>query len=191
MSVHKVVLSGLFYGQTWNNRFYVNNADGAMSRPDIANYFNANWIEQVRMRLPVDVTFNKIEVFDAGNGNLAPFTLTISKVGNMSADNQLVPFNCWVLQFRTLQAGRKGRGRCYLPGVLKGFHTNGLLNSSGIGAWGGTLNSLNASFSAGGSAALHFVIHSEHGEPQDFAVANIVLRSTMGTQRRRNIGTGT
>lgn len=191
MSIHKVIVSGLFYGQTWNNRFYVNNPDGAMTRPDIANHFNTNWIEQVRMRLPVDVSFNKVEVFDASNNNLAPHTLTIAKIGNMSADNQLVPFNCWVLQFRTLQAGRKGRGRCYLPGVLKGFHTNGLLNSSGIAAWGGTLNSLQQNYAAGGSGPLHLVIHSEHGEPQDFAVSSIVLRPTTGTQRRRNIGTGT
>lgn len=188
--IHRVVVSGTIYSQLWQNRFYIKNGNEGpgITDEEICNHFLVNWVEWVRKPLINDVKFLSIESKAIGSG--AGFTLPIAKAGGQLVDNQSITFMAGVLRFQTALAGRKHRGRCYIPGVSLGQWTNGQINANGIAAWTETLAKLNERFVEGGEFAdIWLVIHGET-ESHDTTVTRVFLRPILGCQRRRNIGVG-
>lgn len=188
MAIFRVLISGTCYAQLNQNRFYCRSDVENDSPFDIAQIVKANWINQVRVPLTNQTIFQSIQVTKLGGLTLESHTEPISITGAQGGNDQMVPFTCWVLKFETGLGGRKFRGRCYLGPVQAGFFTFGVLNGQGILHWNETLLNLNAAWTNDDSR-LRMVIHGE-GEAHDTSVIQISLRSTMGVQRRRNIGVG-
>lgn len=190
MSIHRVVVSGTMYAQLWQCRFYVNNIDGALSDEEICGYFDTHWVENMRPPTINDVKFNSISSAAVGPPAGAGFTLPLAKAGGGFSSNQVPTFMAWVFQLRTAFAGRKFRGRWYMPGVTLGLWTEGRINAAGLANWNQPLINLNNAFIQGNqNGQLNLVVHGEP-EAHDTPVTAIQIRSILGVQRRRNIGVG-
>lgn len=190
MSYNRVILSGTFYGQVWQNVLFFHNFDGALTFPQVATHVRDNWATQCKSGLPADVFYTGVTVYDDEHPEVGPYFLPLSLQGSQSADTQLVPFACWVLTFRTALGGRHGHGRCFLPGVLKGFHFLGVLTAGGGTYWATALANLNTVYAGASGGPLHLVLKRRDVNSFYTSVDTIGMRSTMGAQRRRNIGVG-
>lgn len=190
MSHWTVYVNMTFYGQLCQNVLHFENRSDPFSNEQVATEIRDNWIEQVRGRLPFDVSFNSVAVYDTENSSVAPYNLVFQKNGAQSGDNQLVPFACWVFQLKTATGGPSGHGRFYLPGVLKGFHAGGILQNGGVTVWEPFRAALVARYCLGGNGPLELKVFTRRPNFIWKPVTNIVLRNTMGAQRNRNIGVG-
>jgi hypothetical protein len=188
---YTAVVNATFYGQLIQNKLHFRVNGGSTVTPQQAAIdIRDGWVEQVRQRLPSDVSYNSVTIYDTEFPGNAPYNLVFQKNGAQAGDNQLVPFACWVLQFKTALGGPTGHGRCFIPGVLKGFHVGGILQSGGITVWTPPLNALIAKYCEGGTGPLTLTVFHSQPNFRWLSCTNIVLRNTMGAQRNRNIGVG-
>jgi hypothetical protein len=189
MGIRRVTLTMLYYGQFCQNVLHFRANDEGLADLAVADEIKANWISQIRIPLTVDVQFVSMTIRDLGSGTETPVNILPAVFGAQLNETQNVPFVAWVLRFNTGRAGRKFRGRCYLPGYRHGDTQEGVLNTGGAQIWEAPLAALKNRFTDGGTGPLTLVIHGAH-ESHDTPVTSITLRTTLGAQRRRNIGVG-
>ena len=189
MSIFRVTISMSFMGQLNQNRLYVNDNTENGTASNVCNYMRDNWIANIKIPMNAGVRFLSIDATRVG-GTGDQFTLLIPNTfGQQSQETQTTPFAAWVLQFRTGLAGRKFRGRAYIPGYRFGDQQNGQITSGGVTIWNLALGPLNAAFTEHGGSNMFLVIHGAT-ESHDTPVTSIQVRSIMGSMRRRNIGVG-
>lgn len=188
MARFEVLISGTMYGQLFQNKLCVDSGDVGQSPQEVALNMEAFWVNVIKQPLPNNVVFRTIFVQNLEN-NIENHTRILSDIhGSQLGDDQLFTFVSWKLLFKTGVAGKKFRGRSYIPGVLKGFHTNGMLNAAGVQQWAQVLQDINNQFTSG-QGVLRLCIRGdsvEHFTP----VISIQLSNVPGVQRRRNIGVG-
>lgn len=197
MSIERVTISALFYSQICQNVLHFNNPDGALTQAQVAAEIRDKWIGTVTNTgihswVTNSITWVKVSVQTRAISPGPPYDLTIAQQGQQSASNEQYTPVCCILKFRTATGGRRGRGRSYVPGMLNGFVTNGLINATFHSYADTAIAALNARFSVGGTGPLFLVIGPRTGiSTPDFPpVTAIVASNYVGIQRRRNIGYG-
>ena len=137
-------------------------------------------------------TATEMQVREAPDEPLSVYLATGNRAGGASSDP--LPQNCaYLIQKRSAQAGRRGRGRLYLPGVVEGaVAANGVITdaqrttvNAGLVAW-------LARFGGAGptDAAADMVILHDSAIPNDpdlppTLVTSLLCDPVIATQRRR------
>lgn len=194
MAIKKVVLSAIYLGQLCQNRMWVNTLDNADDERDVALLFRDFWMPEYRKLCLEDVRWFDISVSSSNNLNPLVHHEPVSIGGGQLTEAVKIPFACGVLQLHTGLAGRRNRGRIYTIGPRGGDFQNGFISPQGVILYQGVANALKEKFAnpAIGAGFVQLVIHGEpeSGESHDTPVIDIVAKSTMGVQRRRNVGVG-
>lgn len=199
MSVHRVTMSALFYGQVCQNVVHVDNLDGALTLPQIAQLFYSYWIGDINGRgvhqwQVQSIKWVNVSVTDELGHPGAPYNLVLNRPGVQSADNGLITTASAIIKFSTAFRGRKGRGRIYVPGLQSGFTDQGLISATFHTFADTALSGMKDKFLAGGVAneGLNLIVGPRNGTQSiDFhIVTNMAFSNFVGVQRRRNIGSG-
>lgn len=197
MSVERVTITALYYGQKVQNVLNFDNPDGTLTPLQVCTEIKDNWIGSttnvgIHAWVGNHIQWVQVACQTRATPLPAPTTLTIAINGQQSASGQEYTPLAVILKFSTAIAGRRGRGRSYVPGIANGFATNGLLNSTFHSFADTALNALNARFKLAGSGPLQLLVGPRNGMVLiDYLhVTNIQASTFIGVQRRRNIGFG-
>jgi hypothetical protein len=196
MSIERVTTTAIMYGQKMQNVMNFDNNSG-LTPAQICTEIRDNWIGTtsgvgIHQWCTQSTVWVQVACQTRSSSLAPPEILTINQPGVQGASNELIPFACVILKFKTEAAGRKGRGRIYTPCVMNGFSTQGLMNSN-LGAYGNTaLAAMNARYTLSGSGPITLVVGPKSGITlADYHyVTNISFSPFIGVQRRRNVGFG-
>jgi hypothetical protein len=128
-----------------------------------------------------------------GNDGPAPFVYTssLAAVTGSSSAAALPPNSAYLVRKRTDLAGRRGRGRFYIPGVKQAqVFENGDLNSTQVTQMNTVFGNWHTFLTAGAGARLYppVVLHRSEGigeEPLPTPVQSFICDGKIATQRRR------
>jgi len=190
MPIKKVTFSMRQFGQLNQNRVYFNDHETGFTDEQLANHLNTHWVDNVKVMQHSNIQWFEIAVQGVGAGAQQAFRLAINKFGNQTPETQTIPFASWVILLSTGLAGRKFRGRIYVPGARQGDFQLGIITAGGVTLSNITLAALNDKFTISGPNSLVYVVIHGEQESHDTGVQNFQVRSTLGCQRRRNIGVG-
>lgn len=192
MSLHRVKLSALIYGQTHQNVLHFANPDGALTDQEIALLIRDNWINNVKSEVTDDLIWNQISVKNLGS-QVAEYSLTIAIPGGQGTSIKEAPTLCFVLQLKTALAGRHGHGRVYQSGVHPTRQLSGIITNEQLILWTNKLTLVKAALcTPNPTTGLTMVVNRQGNvlESGGTPVTDIVVRSSLGVQRRRNYGVG-
>ena len=186
---YRVTCIQSMYGQQLNNVLnFIGPTADAGALVTLANEVDTIWIDRVRTLQSAAVVYNGIKVV-ALDTTLPPHIKTINKPGTPGFDNQLDPCQTFIIRLRTGHAGRTGRGRVYISGVLKGWFENGLVTAAIINSWNNVFAQIMGT-TGFGSSPYTPCVGNKTPPFSFFAVQTMQLAPTLGHQRRRNIGVG-
>jgi len=196
MSVERVTITALMYGQKMQNVMNFDNNSG-LTPAQVCTEIRDYWIGTtsgvgMHQWCTQSTVWVQVACQTRSSSPSPPAILTINQPGVQGASNEIVPFACVILKFKSEAAGRKGRGRIYCPGVMQGFFTNGLMDSD-LGAYGNTaLAGMNTRFTLSGTGPITLLVGPKNGITlADYHyVTAITFSPFLGVQRRRNIGFG-
>lgn len=191
MSINRVTLSCLVDGQVNQNVMHFNNPSGSIPISTVAVDMRDIWLPQIVPFQRNDTFWYDIEVREVPGINV-PYHLTIAVFGTGSASQEKdVPFVGRVLWFQTATAGKKGRGRYYIPGTTCESWDRGKVKAVSITAGLTLCANLVSAFTGGSpSSGLNLGI-CPRSNPSNFKpVTSIVQRVNLGVQRRRGLGVG-
>lgn len=126
--------------------------------------------------------------------NLTPpvssqYTTGLPLQGTQASDALPSP-NALVVTLRTQYAGRSYRGRQYIPGLAEGLSTGSIEDGATVSAIQTYYDDLVAGIGAGGSSTdYQWGVYSRK-VPVFTPITSTLVRSTLGTQRRRRPGVG-
>jgi hypothetical protein len=183
----------LLYGQTCQNVLHFINPDGVLTPQQIASDVVTNWITPLKAQQPFQLSYFNILVQNIDTPTEAPYSLAVAIAGTRAGEDRMPSFACWVLKLLTGFRGRHGRGRVYIAGVYT--------DSVQLGICTPTFRTqfetnqitpiMNAYGPTGSGSPLSLAVRAQSGSGFELhPIASIQLRSTLGTQRRRNIGIG-
>jgi len=195
MALYRVTLIGTISGNTFENVLHITTSDVTpTAAQSLANYMRDNWIANIKKFQGTQAVYFIINVRSLENLAPAPFNLNVNIPGTggptQAGDN---PFTCAVLRLQTNVAGRTGRGRYHMPGVLLATSANlGILTQTTLNAWQPTLNTMMAAFNVTGNASNYSLVICNRQQPLQSikAVTNLLFRVNLGTMRSRNYGIG-
>ena len=192
MSILRVTTTAFRYGQAHQNVLHFNNPDGATPLATAATDVRDNWVNKVTIHLASTLRYLNILVQDITNPAEPAVSLAIDRLGQSFGDTTFASFACMVFKLQTDFGGRHGRGRVFLGGMAANFMTDGILNSGYIiNVNNDIVAPIMARFGPSGTSNLELgVLQRGGGGPTLHPVQSIQVRSTMGVQRRRNIGVG-
>jgi hypothetical protein len=195
MSLERITITALLYGQQMQNVFHLTNTDGFLTREQVAAEVRDHFIGTtsgvgIHQWHTSDTRWIQVTVQTILPTLSVPYNLAISQAGVQLADSQIIPQSCIIMKFQTLTPGRAGRGRLYCLGVKVGFAENGLLNSTFFSFANTALIALRERFLFGGSGPTFLVIAPRTDPGAQKTVTSIEVSTKLGTQRRRNIGYG-
>lgn len=190
MPTFRVTTVGMMYGQQCQNVFHFT---GPSSDPGelqtLADHVAANWLAQIRLRHTGSVVYQAIKVRML-ESQFPTHIKTVNVPGSWGADNEVSTVLCFLLRLRSAEIGRRGRGRLYIPGVLKGWTINGLVTESQILGWDQTIANLMAVYGPNGSSSYRLTIVPSKPPFDTREVVSMQIAPALGVQRRRNIGIG-
>jgi hypothetical protein len=192
--IYRITLSQAYLGQLVQNVFALDDTSNILTNSGIADDVFTNWVSKVRIIQGAPLVYNQIEVRHLNSTSPAPYQRTISLAGN-HIGRVPEPVLCYLVSLRSASAGPHGRGRQYWAAPEQECITNGVIASGCIDAFNtAVLNPIMARFGPGGSSVLRLVIAepwtSGHSAPTVRPVINMIMRTVLGTQRRRNLGVG-
>lgn len=198
--IARVVISGLLFGQTNQNTVFFRRDDAVWPADGdtLVQAIKNSWIgvaaaTGIRDRVTTSQVWNNISAYNTGSPGEAPISLPIAITGARSGANQdLMPYSCYILQLRCGVGGKRGRGRQYIPGPEPGAYKNGILQASHITIWNTVIGQLAAAFMGGSPTSGWSLVVANHNTPSvdHFTVISLQIASVSGVQRRRNIGVG-
>lgn len=200
MTVARVVLSGTLYGQLTQNSLFFERPEALW--PNDGNTLAAAirdiWVgaatnSGINDRVSTAHTWNLVQVYNCNQPGMLPVSLPMNKTGSRSgANTTLNPFACYVLQLRTGVAGKKGRGRSYIPAPEPGAFVGGIMAASHIAIWQVVIGQLAAGFMGDNPSSGWNLVVANHKTPtvDRFTVISLQIANKAGCQRRRNIGVG-
>lgn len=189
-NIFRVTTIAGMYGQQLQNVFHLlGPSTDPLELSTIADHVAANWIAQIRTKQTSAVVYTQIKV-RLLESQFPPFVKTVNIAGSNGFDNELSTVQAWILRLRSSEIGKRGRGRLYIPGVMKGWTQNGLVISSQIVAWDATIANLMGVYGPSGSSVYRLTIVPSKAPFSTREVTSMQIAPTLGTQRRRNIGVG-
>lgn len=193
MSVHEVVVTGIHYSSiTCQNVLHFYNPDGVLTEAQIASDVHLNYCTVLAAGQTSQFGWRSISSRKMGSG-LAPYVFPFVLNGADLSDASLaVPAVCVKFRLLTPTAGRRGRGRIYVPGFRQAYWNAGQITSTGITNITPRINAIKAAYvNAGHTSYLSLVVIRRGGSEADMHfVSDIVLSNTPGIQRRRNLLVG-
>lgn len=193
MSVERVTFTGTHYGLVvCQNVVAFINPDGVLSVAAVATELRDNWCTLLAAGQTTQFGWRNITVDRVGSG-LAPYNLPIAVNGLDGSDaSAAVPVITQKFRIHTGVAGRKGRGRIYLPGYRQAYWVQGQLTATGITNMTIRLNAITARYVGGArTSQLGLGICKRGNDSTAYIPADFLsLSLTPGVQRRRNVGVG-
>jgi hypothetical protein len=191
-TILRIVIQGSFAGQVCENVMHFKAVDETgLTLNDFAIDIRDFWLPQIRTRIMSGFVWQNIFVTQIDPAGPATVTLPVNITGTLSTVTSTTPFECLVVQIKTALAGRHGHGRFYLTGVPSADHSFGLLTASAITSWTTVLNTLNTRYNISGPSPLVYGVIRRGGTFGDFVNGtSLVIRTSLGAQRRRNYGVG-
>ena len=190
MSVFRVTIIASMYGQQIQNVIhFTGQSQGTTTLSALADEVAANWIGTVKQRQTSALVYNQVKVREL-DGTLPPFVKTVNIPGSFGFDNEVSTVLAFILRLRTANIGRRGRGRVYIGGVLKGWTTLGLVNGDIINAWNAVATTLLGFWGPNGTSVFTLVLCPNKPPFNTIPVVSMQVAPTLGVQRRRNIGIG-
>jgi len=191
MSIHRVTMSCLVDGQVNQNVIHLENLDGGIPDATIATTIRDSWLSEIRPFQRTDVSWYDIEVRKVPGVNV-PYHLTIVLAGTGAASaEQDVPFVCRVLWFQTAVAGKRGRGKLYIPGTTFNAWDRGRVKPVSITAGLPLCANLVSRFTGASPTSGLSLVVCPRSDPTDVKhVIEITQRVNLGVQRRRGLGVG-
>jgi hypothetical protein len=189
-TIFRVTLVQSMYGQQIQNVFHLR---GASSDPlelsAIAEDVNTFWVNVVSAEQTASLVYNGIRVRML-ESQFPTFTKTINRPGAFGTDDQMLTFSAFILRLRAAEIGRRGRGRLYIAGLLKGWYVNGVVTAATITRWQLVINQLMGSYGPTGNRPYKLCIVPSKPPVEHRDVTTMSIAPTLGVQRRRNIGVG-
>jgi len=194
-AIAKVALVGNRDTRQWVNVFHVHKTSGVIVAADlqpIAQAFYSWWHTFMRAQLPAAILLDVIQVrkLDRGNPLALDYTSNLPEAGSgQSTNDSLLPADATITtSWRTGLAGRKYRGRNYLPALTIGSVTqDDRINSNLIAKM--TATALNYIGSINGIGGFTPCIYHCNTGLQD-EVISFVIDAIIDSQRRRLPGRG-
>lgn len=196
MSIHRVTISGLLWGQTCQNVAHFDNPDGTLTPAQIATEIYDNFLGHTasvgyQHVCGSVITFFQIKVEELASTPPSPYILSISRAGEVQAGNDVFGPVCLILQLRTPVGGRHGHGRLYIPAIVPNFVQNGIVHSNADAYIVQFLPALKDRFVNPGTGPLHLGVVRKGGTFADFIHCDdIQFSRRAGVQRRRGVGIG-
>jgi hypothetical protein len=188
MAIERVTFQGVTLAGTDENVVHFKNPDGTTTHAAMAAYLQTNWIAPLLTIQNNNFTWVQMLIQRVDGGGAPASTHVISPGQGTQGGDAAPPFVSALIQLRTSVAGRKGRGRIYLPGLSIGtFSDRGRLTSGSYTAFQtGLLNAWRTKFLFGGTAPITIGVCSRDN-PSDFDTAVFMdVRQWCSVQRRRN-----
>jgi len=190
MSIERVVVTGLVYGQTCQNVLHFLNPDGAQTPTQIADEIVANWIGPIRAQQMTTFTWTGVSVTRVGVPPGVTFNRAISLAGLVGGSQAIHSVLCVLIRKQTATSGRMGRGRCYISGNRPDAMENDVFNAGNLAAWIAVAATLNGRFKVGGSGPLTLQVGHGTSTSDYHGVTDLSVPNRWGIQRRRNVGVG-
>lgn len=192
MPVFRITNSCVVIGQITQNVFHIASDSFAGLPQTVAETIRDQWLNLIRPFQHTGAKWIDIEVRDVSNIGNVPFHLAVNLLGTGSTVNVADgPVMCRVLKFQTALAGRKGRGRMYIPGTSNQAWENGVLNAASLNAGNNFIAQLKSGWVGdNASSGFNLVICPRSAPSQFKEVIDIIQRPVAGYQRRRNVGVG-
>jgi hypothetical protein len=190
MSIHRVVLTGIYLGQKCQNVVHINNPDGALTNLAIKNEFNAQFITPLRNLQNNQAAWTQLAVRTVGLGPPGPEEIFIISGNGSLAGTGATPVLAGVFSIRTGVAGPHGHGRFYLWGVHGASVVNGQFESGAFTAYQGAAVAIENRWKTGGTGPLDLGVAPRNAEELFIPMTSLVVRNIFGVQRRRNFGVG-
>lgn len=159
----------------------------------MANDLRGIFISSVGQNISDEYTLTGVTLYVGQDGGPPAVYESTDPPGSLGGAGDPLPQNCAVLmRKRTSASGRRGRGRCYLPGIAEDVvEPNGEIGGPTVTSW---QNRANAWFTAltepgvGLPAYEPYLLHRSEGmgtEPPPTPITTFVIDSRIATQRRR------
>jgi hypothetical protein len=190
MSTMRITLAGTIFDQRCVNVLHFNNPDGGLSHVQIRDVLIAQWLFHVRDIQNVNFVWRDMTVQKVDGTPDTPTVFPLSDQQGALTGTAAHPSLAALFSVRTAFAGRKGRGRFYVPGVHQESVLNGRVHPNAVIAYNTVANDLVARFGASGSQAIKLVVCPRIDPTDIHTCVTILARSVFGIQRRRNIGVG-
>ena len=136
MSIHRVTLTALYYGQTCQNVMHFRNDDGTLTDAQICVEIRDQFMTDFKAMSQANCVWNNISSQQRDTGSPpAPANLAVSIAGTQSGTTTAFTPQCYLLRIRTALAGRHNRGRMYVPGPNPSNTVSGLWSSGTVSSW--------------------------------------------------------
>jgi len=194
MAIYRFTTSALFRGQINQNVWHMRDPDGALGLAAAATEIRDNWLVKIRGMQTDGYLYTNLEVRPVDPAGGAPYNLALSVFGTITSTNSAdMNFTSIVLKFQSALAGRHGRGRYFVGGTSFGSYPTGVIQAGSLGL--ATLQPLVTAMKARYTDVSHTgpldLVIAPRASPGDYVVAtDILIRSIVGVQRRRNWGVG-
>jgi len=194
MSLFKAVIRGTYFNQICENVIHFSDNNTGSSE-DCAQKLRDVWCPTVRNLQNANFGWFFVSVSKLPESSTqweAPVQLTFaSQPGSLSGAGAH-PALAWIFSLRKACAGRKCRGRIYLPGVHGESVVNGQAQDGAFTAANVVAGLMHDRFHASGNAFTGYSLAvAERAEPYAHGtVEQIIVRRIFGIQRRRNINVG-
>lgn len=192
MAIFRVIISATMFGQTCQNVLMFDDNGGALTAVNVCAKINTFWMPDWKGLQHNQVVWNDIAATPVSPVLGITNHLTVSIAGNGNATAAAdVPVICYLVKVQTATPGRAGRGRIYSPGPSIAGGNLGILTGPTIAAVQAKLDNIKLNFRASSPpSGLTYGI-APRGNPSAFKpMIDMQIRSTYGTQRRRNYGVG-
>lgn len=193
--IFRATINMLFYGQVCQNVLHFDKPDAvfATDGPALADSIDSTWIANVKVPVAADVNFYQVRIDDAEQDSGAPtHTKAVVQSGGGGFDTQC-PLNvAWVLIYSTGLSGKHFHGRTFVPGLRPGYTNSGLINATGLALWPTRITNLKSAYvGASPSSGFHLCLYNERNRAfGSTRVADIQIRTTPGSMRKRMLGVG-
>lgn len=189
-NIFRVTTIATMYGQQCQNVFHLlGPSSDPLELSAVADHVTANWIAQIRTKQTSAVAYTQVKV-RLLESQFPPHVKTVNITGSNGNDTELSTVLAWVLRLRSAEIGKRGRGRLYVPGVMKGWTVNGLVIAAQITAWDVTIATLMGLYGPNHTSPYQLTIVPSKAPFSTREVTSMQIAPTLGTQRRRNIGIG-
>lgn len=189
MTLHTVgTINGVLAGvNTITKLRFMEVVNTVQERQALAVAIRDRWLADWKTGCAAAMNWQSIVITRHGDENDSPYQLAINVVGGGST---LGVFQaCIQYNLQTGQAGRRGRGKLYLPGIQTGAMSGGKLASATKVSIDAMLPTLRGRWLAGGSEAYHLGVFSRLNNAM-YAVVDISYNEVFACLRSRKLGVG-
>lgn len=190
MSILRVTVVGTIDTSIVENVLHFRDLNGAMTPQQVATEMINNWIIPVKNLQNVNLVHTVILV-----KTLTPVESTTAEISAGGITGELAgeyysPTVTPVVKVRTATPGRKGHGRFFIFGLHGASVVNGQWHPGAFTLWNNAMLARAARFKDGGPGPLTLGVFPRSGEREFKPMVDLVLRNTLGNQRKRQRGKG-